>query len=267
MEDPNAAMREYWNGPGGQRWIKQSTQIERSMASITEQLFAFVAPRAGERAVDIGCGLGGPTLELQRRTGAPVLGIDISAPMLDFARARIGSAPITFEVADATTYAFGQLDLAFSRFGVMFFADPVASFANIRRSGARLAFACWRPFEHNAWAYVPFTSARALLPAGNPWDPSAPGPFAFGDAARIRDVLARAGWAGITVEPLDTTMLLGDTLDDAVTEAMTIGPLARASAELDDDTKSKIRELVREGLRPFGTSPPAAVWLVKASQP
>ena len=267
MTDANAAMREYWNGPGGQRWIKGNVRIENSMAALTQELLAFAAPRAGERVVDIGCGLGGPTLALHERTGAPVLGVDISAPMLDYARSRVHGESVTFEVADATTYAFGRFDLAFSRFGVMFFADPVASFANIRRCGGRLAFACWRPFEQNAWAFVPFTAASPLLPAGNPWDPSAPGPFAFGDPARIRDILSRAGWAGISVEPLDSTMRLGETLDEAVDEAMTIGPLARASAELDDATKGKIRALVRKGLEPIGNAPPAAVWLVKATQP
>ena len=266
-------MIEYWNASGASRWVAGRERIDRSLAAIADALIAFAAPRPGERVLDVGCGCGTNTLELARRTGAPALGLDISVPMLAAARARVpAGVDVTFVEGDASVHPLeARFDLVCSRFGVMFFADPVAAFAHLRSAlapGGRLAFVCWRAFDANPWAAAPFEAARPLLPPQPEPDPHAPGPFAFADAARVRDLLARAGWRDIVTTPLDVTMWMGDSLDDAVTEALTIGPLARAAVDATPEVRARIAERVRVAYAPFvtaaGVTPPAAAWLVGA---
>ncbi len=237
----------------------------------------FVAARKGERVLDIGCGCGTTTLRLGM-TVAPdgaVVGVDISAPMLDVARARAQAmnADIPFLESDASTHDFQPVfDLVFSRFGVMFFADPAAAFKNIRMALAprgRLAFVCWRGFAENAWSSIPFAAAKHLLPEQPPADPHAPGPFAFADAERLKGILTSAGFANIRIEKLDNTCNLGVTVDDAADQMLTIGPLARVASELDETTRDKVRMAVKEGFKPHqtaaGITPVAACWLVGAT--
>ncbi|HEY1557632.1 MAG TPA: class I SAM-dependent methyltransferase [Kofleriaceae bacterium] len=269
MTEPNADMIEYWNGDGGKRWTAQPDRIDRAAARINEALFAFAAPHAGEHVLDLGCGCGSTTIELARRTGVAAVGVDVSAPMLEIARARGGA---TYVAGDASVHAFAaEFELVFSRFGVMFFADPVAAFANIRRAlapGGRLAFACWRAMEHNAWAGVPLAAARPLLPPQSAPEPHAPGPFALADGERLRGILERAGWHDVTLTAHASTMWLGESLDEALDDCFEIGPLARLAAQLPEDTRARIRERLAPALAPFvtagGVAVPAAVWLVGA---
>jgi SAM-dependent methyltransferase len=203
-----------------------------------------------------------------------VTGIDISEPNLALANARAhaGMADVAFLKADAATYEFEPaFDLAFSRFGVMFFDDPVAAFANLRKAlvkTGRLVFVCWRTFKENDWSFEPYEAALDLLPPQEPTDPHAPGPFAFADDGRLGGILERAGYRGIRIKPLDTTVNMGASIDDALTEALTIGPLARAAAELDEDARDKIRTciapVIAKHQTPYGIVAPAAVWLVTA---
>ncbi|HUJ60513.1 MAG TPA: class I SAM-dependent methyltransferase [Kofleriaceae bacterium] len=266
----NDDMIAYWNGDGGRRWIAAQDRLDRAMAAIGEALLAAAAPRPGERALDVGCGLGTMTLALARSTGTTALGVDVSAPMIELAAGKGGDA--TFVVADAARFAFTpDRDLVFSRFGVMFFADPVAAFVHLRRAfapGGRLVFACWRAPAENPWAAVPLAAARELLPPQPPPDPIAPGPFAFGDGARVRSILERAGYRDIAIDPHDTTMWLGESPEDAAVHALSVGPLARAAAELPEPTRARIRERVAAAVAPFagagGIAPPAAIWLVRA---
>jgi SAM-dependent methyltransferase len=226
--------------------------------------------------LDIGCGGGTTALILRERVGpgGAVTGIDISEPNLALANARAhaGMADVAFLKADAATYEFEPaFDLAFSRFGVMFFDDPVAAFANLRKAlvkTGRLVFVCWRTFKENDWSFEPYEAALDLLPPQEPTDPHAPGPFAFADDGRLGGILERAGYRGIRIKPLDTTVNMGATVDDALTDALTIGPLARAAAELDEDARDKIRTciapVIAKHQTPYGIVAPAAVWLVTA---
>jgi SAM-dependent methyltransferase len=277
MNSRNAQQIEYWNGPAGERWAKAQDRIDHHLGLITEALVAFAAPKCGERVLDIGCGGGTTALVIRERVGpeGAVTGIDISAPNLGIARARAhaGRADVTFLEADAATYEFQAVyDLAFSRFGVMFFDEPVAAFANLRKAlakGGRLAFVCWRTFKENEWAFATYEAALDLLPPQEPMDPHAPGPFAFADRERLISILERAKFGDIAVKPLDTTVNLGATVDDAVTEALTIGPLARAAAELDEAAREKIRRRIAPAIAKHQTSygivAPAAIWLVGAT--
>jgi SAM-dependent methyltransferase len=272
----NAQQREYWNGPVGERWAALQEKIDLHLGEITEALIEFAEPRAGERALDVGCGCGTTTLLLAMRTepeGAAA-GIDISVPMLAVARARAmaQNADTVFIEADASTYDFQPVfDLVFSRFGVMFFADPVSAFANLRTAlapGGRMAFACWRQFEENRWAWDAMQAALPLLPPQEPVDPSAPGPFAFADGARLRRILENAGFGRIAIEPFDGSANMGATAEEAAAEALNVGPLARAATGLDEALRGKIRRVVAgtyaRYLTPSGVLPPAACWLVRA---
>lgn len=272
----NAKQREYWNGPVGENWAARQHLVDRNLESISSALMAFAAPRTGMRVLDIGCGAGTTTLALAKAVApGKVTGVDISAPLLAAARegGKAATSPVEFIEADASEHPFAaEFDLAFSRFGVMFFADPVAAFAHIKaalRRGGRLAFVCWRGFEENAWAFAPYSAALDLLPPQDPAVPHAPGPFGLADGERTKSILEQAGFRRVRVEPLDTVMHLGASAEDAAVEALAMGPLARAATGLDEPTREQIRAraaLAYEKFKtPAGITPPASCWLVGAS--
>jgi SAM-dependent methyltransferase len=268
----NAEQIEYWNGPVGERWAAFQLVLDKALGKISDAALAFAAVKPGERVLDIGCGTGTTTYALAKAVGPSgnVTGVDISRPMLAAARAR--GTGVNFREADASNHLFHSThDLLFSRFGVMFFADPSAAFANLRkalRSHGRLAFVCWRDVKENLWASAPMSAARPLLPPQEPVDPLAPGPFAFADDARLENILIKAGYRDIRIEKLDSTMNMGATVDEAVEQALRIGPLSRATADIDDATRDRVRDAVRAEigrfLTPDGVTPPAACWLVGA---
>ena len=217
-------------------------------------------PAAGERVLEVGCGTGGTTADLAKAVGAKghVLGADISEPLVEAARAR-GLGNATFEVADATTHAFepASFDLVFSRFGVMFFDNPPAAFANIRKGlkpGGRLAFVCWRPAMENEWVTVPAAAARPHLPPQPPPDPLAPGPFAFADPVSLKSILSGAGFRDVQAKKLDGVMNLGTSSDEAAFQMTNLGPLSRALGEVEDQA---IRDRVR--VAAFGPGTAAAL--------
>lgn len=269
----NEKQIEYWNGPVGERWAKLQQTIDRNMVAITEALLPFAAPQPGERVLDIGCGGGTTTALLAKAVGPSgnVTGVDISRPMLDVARGRGIAA--NFIEADASTHAFKAThDLAFSRFGVMFFAEPASAFGNIRKAlkpGGRVVFVCWRPFVENAWSFGPYSAAKPLLPEQPPSDPHAPGPFAFADNVRLAAILGEAGFDDVRIDTLDTTMNMGASAEEAAAQALNIGPLARAATGLDELTREKIKASAKSALEKYqtakGIEAPAACWLVSAS--
>ena len=177
MESPtghqgNADQIAYWNGPGGQHWADRQQVQDILLAPVADLLLDRARPAPGERIVDVGCGCGATTSALAQRAGPAghVLGIDISGPMLARARQLAPAGlPVDFELADATIYPFasGGFDLLVSRFGVMFFAEPALSFANMRRAlrpSGRLAFACWREPRDNPWLMLPLQAAYRHVP-------------------------------------------------------------------------------------------------------
>src|SRR5262249_30902454 len=157
--------------------------MDKALSAISDAALAFAAARPGERALDIGCGTGTTTYALAKSVGpsGSVTGVDISRPMLAAARAR--GTGVNFREGGASAGLFHPPhDLVSSRCGVMFFADPAAAFANIRKAlspQGRLAFVCWRDVKQTLWASAPMAAAKALLPPQEPADPLAPGPFAF----------------------------------------------------------------------------------------
>ena len=275
----NAAQIAYWNDKAGANWTALQGQIDALFVPITELALAAAAPAPGEAVIDIGCGCGATVLALAERVGSAgrVLGVDVSEPMAARARERIAAAGLTnasVQVTDASTHGFAaQADLLFSRFGVMFFADPTAAFANLRRgvrAGGRLLFAAWRPVEENSWFSVPLAAGRPLLPEEPPADPDAPGPFAFRDPARVRAILSGAGWREIEFQPRDVPMRVGGAggLEETTDLLMRLGALARLLADVDADTRSRVRDAVRAALLPHdgpsGVVLGGAIWLVSA---
>ena len=172
---PNAVQIENWNNASGRTWAQYQEALDRQIEPLGAQAIRVLAPRAGERILDIGCGCGHTTVELAQRVrpGGLVLGVDVSVPMLEVARRRPlpqADFQVAFQQADAQCDALGEaaFDAAYSRFGVMFFSDPVAAFANIRlalKTGGRLSFVCWRPLEQNEWMKVPLEAALPFLPS------------------------------------------------------------------------------------------------------
>ena len=260
---PNAEQITYWNEQGGPRWVKLQEALDRQLASFGHIVMDRLAIGSGERVLDVGCGCGETTLELARRVGpaGSVVGADISAVMLERARERgRGVGNVEFLVADAQTHAFApaSFDAVFSRFGVMFFADPRAAFANLARAmkpGGRLGFHCWKRLLDNPWMTVPFFAALEHLPPPTPPPPDAPGPFAFADADRVRGILTDAGLAEIEFESRTDPMELGSgTLDDAVDFALQMGPTSIALREATPETVAKVRASVRAALAPYRTA-------------
>src|SRR6476661_7483214 len=235
--DQNADQIAYWNGPGGQHWTDRQQAQDILLASISELLIDRARAKAGDRIVDVGCGCGATSIAFAQKVGGSghVLGVDISAPMLARAR-QIAPAglPVDFVLADATVYPFdpASIDLLVSRFGVMFFAEPTLSFANMRkalRPSGRLAFACWREPRENPWLMTPLQAVYKHVPKLPPQGPEDPGPFAFASEARVHRILGEAGFTAIEMEPhnLALDVAIGRGLEAAVQGAFEIGPASR----------------------------------------
>jgi SAM-dependent methyltransferase len=276
-EGPNAEQIRHWNEQGGPRWVALRRLLDAQLAGLGEAAIAALAPVAGERVVDVGCGAGATTLALAARVApGEAVGVDVSAPLLAEARARAGDLPyVRFLEADPQLAApVDGFDAVFSRFGVMFFADPVAAFANLARGvrpGGRLAFVCWRALAENEWMTLPIAAATPHLSAPPaPPDPGAPGPFAFAEAARVREILGRAGWGDVAVTPHDARIGPGgaDNLEDALTLATSVGPVATAMRDASAGVAAAVRDAVRAALAaraPDGAvALAAATWIVTA---
>ena len=274
----NADQIAFWNGPAGQRWADRQALQDVLLKPVADIVIGRARIKAGERVLDVGCGSGAIAIALAQQVGASghVMGIDISGPML--ARARQVAPPglpVEFVLADATVYPFvpAGFDLLVSRFGVMFFAEPALSFANLHRAlkpSGRLVFACWREPRDNPFFMAPLQAVYQHVPKLPPPGPDDPGPFAFASEARVQRILGDAGFSGIAMEPVDLSLdvAIGRGLEAAVQGAREIGPAARALAEQPADVVAAATNSIREALMPFvtGQSVPlrASIWIVTA---
>jgi SAM-dependent methyltransferase len=281
LEGPNAEQITYWNQQAGPTWVAVQATIDQQIRPLGRLAMDRAGLRPGLQVLDVGCGCGDTTIEIATRVapGGEVLGVDISAPMLTRAaqQAKVANvANARFEIADAQISEFPpqRFDVAFSRFGVMFFADPVAAFTNLRaacRPDGQLAFVCWQSMMDNPWMTVPMAAALQHLPPPPLPAPGAPGPFAFADPDHVRGILSSAGFRDIAVEPVRMTLTIGggQDLDATVDFLLRMGPAARALREADDPAlQPLVAASVKEALRPYQTTAgiqmDSASWIVTA---
>jgi SAM-dependent methyltransferase len=274
--EPNRDEAIRWNESSGPVWVELQDVLDRMFAPFEARLIEEAFPREGGRVLDIGCGAGATTLAMARRLGPTgfCLGVDISAPLVAAAKARAaaeGLASATFVQADAQIHPFEpeSFDAVISRFGVMFFDDSEAAFANIRRAarrGAKLSFVAWRsPADNPFMAVAPRAAAPFLpnLPAPNP---DAPGQFAFADGDKVRRILEASGWIDVEVRPIDVPSSVSEK--DLFAYGTKLGPVGVALRNVDEPTRARTAEAVRAAFEPYvenGTARfTAACWLVIA---
>ncbi|MBR0830648.1 methyltransferase domain-containing protein [Bradyrhizobium manausense] len=261
----------------GHTWVSQQAVISDVFTSVTRVSLDAAAVEPGEHVIDVGCGTGDTLLAFAKVVGpsGAVLGVDVSVPMLDFAKHRAAEATLgnaAFALADATSYAFEPrwADLVYSRFGVMFFDDPVRAFTNIRsgmKAGGRLVFVCFRTMPESPWFGVPIEAARPHLPPQLPVDPLAPGMFSFAREERLRGILAGAGFREIEIKATDVPIDGKDTATSMafITQA---GPLPALLENASDEQRMRATEAVRNALAanigPDGRGLHVGLWLVSA---
>ena len=281
LDEKNADQSASWNGGSGRVWTERQAFMDRLLAPVSEALFASLDIKLGMRAIDIGCGTGGTTLELARRVGpgGHVLGLDISAPMLARARERTpAGTPVDFIEADATIHPFppADADLLFSRFGVMFFAEPALAFANMRKGlkpGGRVVFACWREPRDNPYFTLALDAGRTVLPPQPPIDTDVPGPFAFADGRKVERILGGAGFTAIVLRPVDVMFDegAGGGLAAAVESALQIGPASRALQGQPEAVRAVAAAAIKTALAAHETADGVMVegkiWIVTATNP
>jgi SAM-dependent methyltransferase len=278
----NAAQQEYWNTIAGPRWVGLEGFVERRVQAVNDLLLARSRVAAGEKVLEIGCGTGAFTVPLAEAVGerGAVLGADISAAMLAAARQRLagtGLRNVSLVEADAQTHEFapGCFDLVTSRFGVMFFADPAAAFANLLRAvrpEGRLCFACWALLEDNRHWLIPYEVVLRHLGPPAPKPPRAPGPMAFADPDYVRSFLGTAGWAAIEIHR-ETPDIIASTAQEEAEHACIMGPSGRLIDEKQPDQvtretiQAEIEEAFAAALRGGNTRLPSTVLLVTARRP
>lgn len=280
-ETPNTSQIEFWNSAATRSWAEQHASVDRLLADVARIALESAAPQPGERVIDVGCGSGTTVLELARRVGPAghVLGIDVAQASVARAAARIAEAGLAqAEVvqADAATHAFEPeaADLLFSRFGVMFFADPTAAFTNIRRALAadgRLVLAVFRSRDENRWATGATAVLRDLLPPAPQPGPEEPGQFSWADPARVRRILEGAGFREVALTPHEPSMHLagsGGGAEEALQFALhfgPVGPALRAEPGKAAEIEARLLDFYRRHEGPQREIVlPGAIWIVTA---
>jgi len=264
---------EFWNEIAGPKWVEQQEQLDAIMAGHLADLLAAADLRAGQVLVDVGCGCGVLSLEAADR-GCAVRGVDISRPMLAHARRRADAAglDIDFAEADAQTHPLrsGSVDRVMSRFGVMFFSDPVAAFGNLRgwlAPGGSLHFLCWQPLDENPWMYKVLAVAKPWLEDSGSADPRAPGPFSLGDTDHLRGVLSAAGFSDVQVAEVRRPMRVEGTPEEALAFYLERGPIKAARAVSEEaraHVEADLLALMRAEHDGEAVSMDGACWLVTA---
>jgi ubiquinone/menaquinone biosynthesis C-methylase UbiE len=268
---------EFWNSTMGHSWVSQQATISDVFTSVTRVSLDAAAAKPGEYVIDIGCGTGDTLLAFAKGVGPSgiVLGVDVSVPMLDLAKhraAEVRLGNVTCALADATTYGFEPrlADLVYSRFGVMFFDDPVKAFTNIRggmKVGGRLVFVCFRTMPESPWFSVPIDAARPHVPPQPPVDPMAPGMFSLAREERVRGILTEAGFREITLKATNVP-IHGGNIAQSMAFITQAGPLTalleNASTEQRTRATEAVRNALAERIGADGRGLHVGLWLVSA---
>lgn len=277
----NEEQRRRWDEEEGHHWVAEAEHFDRMLGPYGEKVIAALSPEPGEKVLDVGCGNGALSLDVAARVGPQghVLGLDLSGPMLGLAKQRAGErglGNVSFEKSDVQVHDFeaGGFDGVMSRFGVMFFDDPVAAFTNLRsavRPGGRMAFMCWQDALQNDWLMVPAATMLEFVPMPEMPPPGAPGPFGLADADRTRSILGDAGWGDVNLEPVEIQQDLGPD-PGSVSSFLSRTEIAKSFlGETDDETKAKVWKAVEAKLAEHTTDDGVRLtgrtWLVTARNP
>lgn len=284
----SASQADLWSGPVGDSWVRNAVAYDRILEPLGRAALDRLAPGPRERVLDVGCGTGSTTLEIGRRVllGGSVLGVDVSRPMIDFARARLTDAR-EGQDSDAQNVAFAALDVendelpgpfdaAFSRLGVMFFDDPTAAFANIARSlksRGRLAFVCFASPLENPFIAVPTFAALAVLGGPPMPPPGAPGPFSLADPDLLRGVLEAAGFESVDLSrgPDEVTLGPAGALDEVARQALEQNPAVMSLLDADPDSRDAAVTAAADALSAHVVDGDirlgAGTWIVEARAP
>ena len=265
-----------WNGSAGRAWVDTQELLDRVLQPFEDALVEAVAAASPAHVLDVGCGTGATTLAFARQPGVRSTGVDISGPMIALARDRAEreKAPAEFVEADAQIYAFepASFDMIVSRFGVMFFDDPVQAFANLKRAarpGARLRFFAWRSAAENPFMTAAERAAAPLLPDMPARQPDALGQFAFADRERVQRMLEESGWSAVDIRPVDFECAFPER--DLARYFTRLGPLGLVLGEADERTRARIVDAVRPAFDPYVHGAEvrftAACWMVSAQSP
>lgn len=265
-----------WNGSAGQAWVDAQTLLDDMFRPFENLLADAVSAASARQVLDIGCGTGSTTLAAARRlgAGAKCIGVDISQPMIATAKARAHreNMAVDFIVADAGNHAFepASVDTIISRFGVMFFDDPVAAFKNLRRAarnGASLQMIAWRSAAENPFMTTAERAAAPLLAGIPPRKPDGPGQFAFADSRYVENILQQGGWAEIDIKPIDVVCTF--PASDLPMYMTRLGPLGRILQAQDEAARHRIIDTVRPAFDAYITGAEvrytAACWAISAN--
>jgi SAM-dependent methyltransferase len=279
-EATNEAQVQYWNGEGATHWLAHEDRYERMLALFTDHVLGAAEVGRADRVIDLGCGCGATTLGAARLAAdGQVLGADLFQRLLHRARQHLREAGLTnarFERADAQVHPFAHAgyDTAISRFGVMFFADPLAAFANVTRAlrpGGRVAFTCWASLLANEWIAVPGAAVARYVDLTALGDPAQPGPFSLAGPDRLQALLGGAGLVEVALETVSESLVLGSDLPDTVAFLQSTGIGRALLADADSATAGRVTEALHAAVRPYllpdGVRLGSKAWLVTARRP
>ena len=281
MEDKNIKQRQFWSGAGGDVWVNKQREMDIMLNPLGDRVIERLDLKSDAKIIDIGCGCGATTLEIAKKiTQGEILGVDISEPMLDKATEtakEMSLSNISFEVKDVQVDVMPQnyFDIAFSRFGVMFFEDPFEAFKNIHSSLKKdglLSFVCWQNASLNPWQSLSIQVIKEFLDLPAP-APKSPGPFAFEDKTYLEDILRESGFKGLEIldNQEDIIMFSGKSIREACEDYLTINPVV---TEMLKNSKPQLTEEILEALvikfsnfhKNDGLLFPSATWIVTAKK-
>ena len=273
MNSDNKEQEEIWNGRLGEGFLNAGDYIDRMVAPFTKKAIETINPNKKDRILDVGCG-GGSTTILLASAGAETKGIDISEKMISSAKNKSkGISNISFEISDAENISLTPIySKIFSRFGVMFFSNPIRAFRNIKkglRPGGSITFICWQSMGKNHWINFAAETLLPFQPQNLPKaNPRSPGGFAFGEKAYIEEILSGANYTNIQIDPLETEFDLGKSVEEIMFFNKNVGPLSGLLQSLDDSDSVKAMEVLRDKVKTLMNGEnlflPAAAWLVTA---
>jgi ubiquinone/menaquinone biosynthesis C-methylase UbiE len=276
----NLESQEAWDGVLFDRFAQFRDLMLPELTRHGDTAVLHCPPRRGDRVLDVGCGFGDESARLADVVGpqGSVLGVDIAPRFIASAQTEFGAPNVRFEVHDVQTTRFAEtFDYAFSRFGIMFFANPVAALRNIRHAlapGGRFIAVVWRRRQDNPWLYVAETTVKPLVPVVEETDEPrcGPGPFFMADADTTSTMFRNAGFTDVSFLRVDHPLRIGRDLEEAVAANFALGPAAEAvrlAGDAATEIRPRLEELLREALRPYesqdGIVLSSSTWVISAS--